>query len=126
MKLFRFSRFSMQARPMVSKFKTREEWEEFAKELYEKVGEALDYFCWNISGDTALDCYSGHSSSDLYELAEEFAGWSSFGITEEDLELLREMPEDIFEKYSHKMQDTIEKVVQEIIRKYGAPEEEYY
>jgi len=126
MGVLRFFRFSMNAKPMVSKIKTEEEWEEFAKEIYEKVGEALDYFCWNITGDTALDCYSSHSSFDLYELAEEFAEWSNFGITREDIELLKEMPEHIFRKYSEKMQNTIEKVVQKLIEEYGEPEEEHW
>ena len=37
--LFKF----VTARPMVSKQKTREEWEEFAEEIFEKVGQALDH-----------------------------------------------------------------------------------
>ncbi|HDH44750.1 MAG TPA: hypothetical protein ENG66_05100 [Thermococcus sp.] len=112
-------------RPMVSKQKTRREWEEFAEEIYEKVGEALDYWCWEISGDPVIVCYESHADRDLYELAEEFVGWSTFGITEEDLELLREMPDDIYEKYSEKMRRAIERVIRELERKYGRPEEEY-
>ncbi len=117
--------FRMEGKPMVSKIKTRKEWEEFAEEIYEKVGEALDYWCWNVSGDPAIVCYESHATLDLYELAEEFVNWSTFGITEEDLELLREMPEDIFRKYSEKMQRAIERVIHEIERKYGRPEEEF-
>jgi len=119
--LFKF----VTGRPMVSKQKTREEWEEFAEEIYEKVGEALDHWCWNVSGDPAIVCYESHANDDLYELAEEFVGWSDFGITEEDLELLREMPEDIYERYSKRMQNTIERVIKEIEKKYGRPEEEF-
>jgi len=90
------------------------DWEEFAEDIYEKVGEALDYFCWHITGDTPLHCYIAHMDRDLYDLAEEFAGWSQFGITEKDIELLREMPFDISRKYSEKMQRAIEKVVREL------------
>lgn len=124
MKLVELFKF-VTGRPMVSKQKTREEWEEFARELYEKVGEALDYWCWNVSGDPAIVCYESHADRDLYELAEEFVDWSHFGITKEDLELLEEMPEDIYRKYSEKMQKAIEKVVESLEKKYGRPEEEF-
>jgi len=116
--------FVTRGKPMVSKLKTRKEWKEFAEEIYEKVAEALDYWCWEVTGETPLECYIHHSDKDLYELAEEFVGWSRFGITEEDLELLREMPEDIFEKYSKRMQDAIEKVIRKLEEEFGSPEEE--
>jgi len=119
--LFKF----VTGRPMVSKQKTREEWEEFAEEIFEKVGEALDYWCWEVSGDPAIVCYEAHADKDLYELAEEFVGWSTFGITEEDLELLREMPDDIYERFSKRMQNAIERVIKELEEKYGRPEEEF-
>ena len=121
LELFKF----VTGRPMVSKQKTREEWEEFAEEIFEKVGEALDYWCWEVSGDPAIVCYEAHADKDLYELAEEFVGWSDFGITEEDLELLREMPDDIYERYSKRMQNAIERVIKELEEKYGRPEEEF-
>jgi len=124
MKLVELFKF-VTGRPMVSKQKTREEWEEFAEEIFEKVGEALDHWCWNVSGDPAIVCYEAHADMGLYELAEEFVGWRSFGITEEDLELLREMPDDIYERYSKRMQNAIERVIKELEEKYGRPEEEF-
>mgnify|MGYP001626480669 CR=1 FL=1 len=104
--------------------KTKKGWEEFAKDISEKVAEALDYFCWNISGDTPLECYSAHSDFDLFDLAQEFAGWSASGITEEELELLREMPDDIHDKYSRRLQRQIEKVIDKL-RKEGGEESEW-
>lgn len=111
-------------RPMLSKPKSRKEWEEFAEELVEKIEEALDYWCWNVTGESAYECYVHHSSLDLGELADEFAEWSNFGITKTDLELLEEMPEDIYEKYTEKLQRDIERVIKELEEKYGKPEEE--
>lgn len=101
-------------KPMVSKMKTRREWEEFAQEIYDKVAEALDYYCWNVYGGTVSECYEAHADMDLYDLAEEFAGWSRFGITEEDLELLREMPDDISDKYSDRLRRAIESVLRQL------------
>lgn len=119
--------FSFRARvgekPMLSKPRSRREWEEFAEELVEKIEEALDYWCWNVTGESAYECYIHHSDRDLGDLANEFVGWSSFGITETDLELLEEMPEDIYDKYTRKIQKDIERVVKELERKYGKPEE---
>ena len=60
--------FRMKGKPMVSKLKSRKEWEQFAEEIYEKVTEALDYWCWEVTGESALECYIGHSGKDLYEL----------------------------------------------------------
>ena len=92
------------------------DWEEFMKEIKEKVAEALDYYCWNVTGDTPLDCYSAHQDRDLYDLAEEFSGWSKYNITEKDLERLREAPERLYDRYSKDLQKEIEKVIDELKR----------
>jgi len=92
------------------------DWESFIEDIKEKVAEALDYFCWEITGDTPLDCYSAHQDRDLYDLAEEFVGWSSFGITKRDLERLREAPDNIYNRYSKELQKEIEKVVESLHR----------
>ena len=118
-----FGLFSFSTKPMVSKIKSRKEWEDFAEEIYDKVAEALDRWCWHITGDTPLDCYIAHSDRGLFELAEEFLGME--GITEEDLELLREMPDDIYDKYSEKLQRAIERVIDELGKESEEYEEEY-
>ena len=103
----------------------KKEWEEFAESLVDKIEEALDYFCQNITGDTPLGCYSAHQGLDLYEMASEFANWSRFGITDRDIRLLAHMPAAIYRKYTKKLQNDIEEVVNEIIEKEG-PSEEYW
>jgi len=89
-------------------------WEDFLEEIKEEVARALDEFCWNITGDTPLACYSAHQDRDLYDLAEEFSGWSRFNITERDLERLREAPEKLYDRYSKELQKEIEKAVNEL------------
>ena len=106
--------FKFVGKPMVSMPTSREKWKELAEEIAEKVAEALDYWCWNVSPDTPAECYAAHSDLDLYSLAEEFAGWSRFGITDTDIELLKEMPEDIFDEVSRELQRKIERVVREL------------
>jgi len=102
------------------KAEEQEFWEDFAQEIVDKVSDALDYFCWEVSGDTPLECYSAHADLGLYELVEEFVNWSHFGITEKDLELLREMPDQIYDKiydkYTAKLQNMIERVVKELAK----------
>lgn len=89
-------------------------WDEFGSMIAYDVLRSLDYWCWEVSGDDALSCYADHMDMSLYELAEEFAGWSYSGITERDLELLREMPRDIYEKYDAEVREKIEKVVEKL------------
>jgi len=93
-------------------------WEKFAGDLADRILSALDYFCWNVSGDSPLECYSAHADLDLYELAEEFAEWSTFGIKESDLERLREMPDEVYDKYTKMVQREIERTIREIKREF--------
>ena len=96
----------------------RVNWDEFGESIAYSVLRALDYWCGSVSGDDPLTCYSAYADSSLYELAEEFAGWSYSGITERDLELLREMPDDIYKKYDAYVRGEIEKAVEELREEY--------
>lgn len=90
------------------------DWEEFAEGIKDKVEEALDEWCWDISGDTAIECYANHSDMGLYELAEEFEGMK--GIDDEDIELIQEMPEGIYKEVSNEIQKDVEGVINEICK----------
>ena len=92
----------------------KQQWEDFAEELVGKIEEALDYYCQNITGDSPGECYAAHQDLDLYELADEFAGWSRFNITDRDIRLLAHMPAAVYRKYTKKLQSDIEQVVNEI------------
>jgi len=90
------------------------DWESFGWEIVDKVSRALDYWCHEVSGDTLYDCYSAHAELDLYDLAEEFAGWSVSGITEKDLELLQKMPKRYYDKFNRYIGREIERVVRNL------------
>jgi hypothetical protein len=77
-------------------------WEEYGDLMACKVLRALELLC----GDSKA-CYEAYMGRSLYELAEEFAGRPDYHITEEDLELLREMPRDIYEKYDAEVREGI-------------------
>ena len=94
------------------------DWKEFMEEMTDRVKEGLDYFCWNISGDTPLDCYSAHQDIDLYDLALEFEG-SSSGITEKDIERLKQVPEKIYKEYGVQLEKDIEEVVDKLRKEEG-------
>lgn len=100
---------------------TRKEWEEFLRNLVDTILEDVDYWCWNISGDTVTDCYSTHANSDLWELANNFASpyGGTYGITEEDVKKLEEAPEDLYDKYNHILQERLEKAAEKLCKKYG-------
>lgn len=93
-------------------------WEEFGESIAYSVLRALDYWCGAVSRDDPLTCYSIHTGLSLYELAKEFAGWSYSGITERDLELLREMPSDVYKKYDEYVRREIEKAFEELREEY--------
>lgn len=96
---------------------TRGEWREFASDLTDKVLHALDYYCHEIDG-RPLECYSARADLGLAGLAEEFADWITFGITKRDLELLEEMPDDIYEEYDKFVRESIERLVDELHETY--------
>jgi len=87
-------------------------WLRRGEEILEKVLDAVDYWCWRVSGSTVEECYSAHMGASLYELARMYTGIS--GITEEDLELLREMPEDVYEELEARLQRELERALEEL------------
>jgi len=90
------------------------DWKNVGCEILEKVCEALDYWCWNISEDSVLDCYCTHMDMDLYDLALGFINWSTFDITDEDLKILEEMPYEIYIELNDELQTKIENVIKKL------------
>jgi len=93
-------------------------WLKEGNEILDKVLEALEYWCWEVIGDP-LNCYASHQDIDLYTLASEFVGWSRFGITDKDLEILSQMPEKHYEKLNEKLAKILDKVVTKLAKEYG-------
>jgi hypothetical protein len=77
-------------------------WEEYGDLMACKVLRALELLC-----NDSVACYAAHADRSLYELAEEFTGKPDYHITEEDLELLRKMPRDIYEEYDAEVREGI-------------------
>jgi hypothetical protein len=92
------------------------DWEEFGRSVAEAVIEAVDYWCSEVTGDDPLSCFESHMEMGLYDLAGEFVGYA--GISERDLELLEEMPDEIYDKYEGYVRREIERVVVRLEREY--------
>jgi hypothetical protein len=101
------------ARSVKAERKMELDWESFGWSIVDRVLDALDYWCWRVH-DHPLECYSAHADMSLYELAERLADWSRSGITERDLEKLREMPDPIYRKLNEYVRRRIEEVIDEL------------
>jgi len=101
---------------------TRAQWEEFLRDLSDRVIDAVHYWCWNVGPDTPASCFSTHALYGLWELANEFVGYT-YGISEEDIKLLEKAPEDLYDKYSQKVSEHFEAEADRLCNKYGCDEE---
>ena len=76
-----------------------------------KVIDAVDRWCLEISGDAIEDCYSMYADIGLYETATIFSGWSYAGITDEDLEILRNIPDEEYNRLEELFHECIESIL---------------
>ena len=95
----------------------RKDQEYLGYEIKHMVLSALDYWCWNVSGDDPLTCYSAHQDKHTLELAEEFIG-KGFEISEEDIEILEELPEEFLDKLTRDIQKAIERRIRDLKEQY--------
>ena len=94
--------------------KTKKEWDEFGKNLIDKVMDAVDEFCsmtWSGIGEPTYKCYESLAYSGLYELVQQFVEEEE--LPEDFLRLLDEMPDDIYKKYDRLLQRKLEKAARE-------------
>lgn len=104
------------------------DWDEYIEDLADRILDSLDFFCWEITGDTPLECYRTHSDADPYELANEFLGegeYSSWKVREKDLRMIRQMPESYYKKLKAKLSKEINRKIRELEKEYGETEEEW-
>lgn len=87
-----------------------ENWREFGEYVLEKVLNAIDNWAWNISGDSALEAYQSYANLELYEAAESFYN----KISNEELELLRKMPNKLYEELNVQYHKELERVISEL------------
>jgi len=91
-----------------------ENWREFGEHVLERVLNAIDDWAWNISGDTALEAYVSYQNLELYEAAESFAN----KISNKELELLRKMPNKLYEELNEQYHKELERVISELEKEY--------
>jgi len=86
-------------------------WKEISFEILERVCVSLDYWCHRISGDSLEECYSTFYGLDLYSIAELLEGLGFGGVSKEDLELLKKMPEEVYKEIEAELNRRIEMVL---------------
>jgi hypothetical protein len=86
-------------------------WREIGYEILERVCESLDYYCHRVSGDSLEDCYSAFYDLPLYEVAELLEGLGFEGVRKRDIELLKEMPEEVYREIETELNRRIEVVL---------------
>lgn len=91
-------------------------WDEVVEEIADAILDSLDYFCWSVSGDTALECYERHLDMDAFELAQLFLteGSSSYKVRPRHISLLKKMPKKYYRKLNLKVQKAIEQAIKEL------------
>jgi len=80
----------------------------------DRVGEALDYYCWNIYDD-ALECYMSHSDKSLGDLIDEFSGDSYPWISEKEANEFDNEKDEVIQLAESILQERIEEVVNDMI-----------
>jgi hypothetical protein len=86
-------------------------WREIGYEILERVCESLDYYCHRVSGDSLENCYSAFYDLPLITTAELLEGLGFEGVREKDIELLRNMPEEIYKEIEVELNKRIEIVL---------------
>jgi hypothetical protein len=84
-----------------------ENWESFGKYILEKVLNAIDNWAWDISPVSPLETYQSYANLELYETAESFDNV----ISNEELELLRRMPDKLYRKFNEEYHKELERVI---------------
>ena len=86
------------------------DWENFAEYVLDKVLYEIDYWAWNISGDSALKAYSSYNNIDLYEAIMTF----EHKFSDIEFELIKEMPNEVYEGINNVYHRKLETVISEL------------
>jgi hypothetical protein len=86
------------------------DWESFGEYMLETTLDYIDYWAWQISGNSALEAYSSYNNIDFYEAI------LSFGDKFDDIaiELIEKMPKEIYDKINAKYHTKLELVISEL------------
>jgi len=84
-----------------------------------KVIEDINYWTWNISPTTPCETYTSYNTKSLYKAAVDFATdylYSSYNTRLEDLEILKIMPNEIYNKFDEKYHEWLEKIIAKLCK----------
>jgi hypothetical protein len=90
------------------------DWENFAEYVLDKVLYEIDYWAWNIAPNSPLESYSSYNNIDLYEAAETFG----HKFSDIEIELLRNMPNEVYESINNVYHKKLETVISELEKEY--------
>lgn len=100
---------------LMRKVTSKSEWRRIGDSIVKEIYDEVHYWCWNVSGEPASECFWSHANEDLYTLASSYIRED----TEEVLAVLSEMPDDVYNECNEKLRRMLEKEAREIERKYG-------
>lgn len=90
------------------------DWYSHVEDLADRLLESLSYLCW-VSRDSPLDCYKTHADPDPLVLATELLS-EGYKVREEDLKLLKRMPDKYYKLLRIKLQRQIERAIRNLER----------
>jgi hypothetical protein len=90
------------------------DWENFGEYTLNTVLDYIDYWAWNIAPDSPLESYSNYNNIDLYEATMSF----EHKFSDIEIELLRNMPEEVYEKINAEYHRKLEIVISELEKEY--------
>jgi hypothetical protein len=91
------------------------DWENFGYWLLHSVLDYIDYWAWEITGDTPLEAYSSYNNIDFYDAVLDFGN----KFTEIEIELLEAMPDEVYEKINAEYHRKLEIAIEELTKFYG-------
>jgi len=88
------------------------------KNIIDKLLEKIDYYCWNVSGDTVCECYSAHCNRDLYEMANIYLEYP-------DIYIIETISDEIYKRYNEVFQKKVEKLFNSVCSDLNEEAEKY-
>lgn len=93
---------------------TNEEWLALGEYMLNVILDEIDYYAWNIH-DSPLDAISAYSKTDFYEACNDF-------LEEEVVEVIKRMPDEIYDAINRKYQEILEHWAEEFKEEFTEEE----
>jgi len=89
-----------------------------ARYWFERVAEALDYWCGSIADDP-LSCYSAYQDIGIGEMVYQFSGVSYPWLSEEEIEEFENESDEVVARADELMAEALEEVVEKLAEEYS-------